>query len=151
MDDIEKHEEAMLCAFARVRMAEDSIAGIKSELARLKDDQGLHERELESAWQAMAQLMADTGEVEVILPDTSIDYKIAYSTPRETVKADPDATPDEFCKIERKPKLVEIGKHLNQLRDSGQPLPNWAQFEAGANKLTWKAIKKTKKEKAYAQ
>jgi hypothetical protein len=72
-----------------------------------------------------------------------MDFKIGWTTPRETVKAEPDATPDQFCKIERKPKLKEIAEHLKHLRQANLPLPNWASFERGASKLAWKAVKKT--------
>ena len=101
------------------------------------------ENALSQAWEAVQKLMAETGEPEVLLPGAVTDYKIAPSTPRETVKVEsPDAVPDEFCKIERKPRLKEIGEFMKGLRDQNLPLPNWARFEHGASKLGWKAVKK---------
>jgi hypothetical protein len=89
--------------------------------------------------------MAETGKVEVLLPGAVTDFKIGWSTPRETVRVEPDAVPDEFCKIERKPRLKEIGEYLKGLRDAGEPFPNWGGFQTGASKPAWKAVKKSTK------
>lgn len=143
MSGIEEHEQALIDAFARVLRSEEAISGLKSGMDMLKRDLELQERELAGAWQGVADLMASTGEPEVTLPGAGVDYKIGWTPPRESVKVDADAVPDEFCKIERKPKLKEIAEHLNGLRDSAAALPNWGSFQLGASRLTWKAIKKS--------
>lgn len=147
MDDIiDTHQQQLLTAFTQVLSAEERIASDKAKLAEvtinLKSAIAEAEIELTEAWKQIEQLLSETGEYEALLPGTVTDYKIGWSSPVERVKADPDATPDEFCKIERKPKLKEIGEHLKAIRAEGQPLPNWASFERGEPKLGWKAVKR---------
>jgi hypothetical protein len=145
--EIEDHHQRLLAAFGAVLRAEDAVSDVKRRQteaeALLQQERNRAESEMEKAWEEVGRLMAETGEPEVLLPGEATDFKIAWSTPRETVKAEPDATPDEFCKIERRPKLKEIGEHLKQLRKGGIPLPNWATFQLGTSKLGWKAVKKT--------
>ncbi len=129
-------------AFSAVLDAENAISDLKAQMAKLDEEKGLQERALSAAWERVSDLMAETGEYEVLIPGSAVDYKIAYSKPRETAKVEPDGVPDEFCKVERKPKLKEIGEHLKSLKDSGLPMPNWGRLESGVSKLTWKAIKK---------
>lgn len=90
----------------------------------------------------IAAQMREYGVEEDILEDDYHRYKLSFTKPRGAVKADADATPDEFCKIERKPRLKEIGEHLKSLEEQGQPLPNWATIEYGEPKLTWTTLKK---------
>ncbi len=145
MDDTQNHQQSLLAAFAKVLCAEERISTGKAKLAEvtttLKGDIAEGELALQDAWKEIEQLLGETGEYEVLLPGTVTDYKIGWSRASERISADPDATPDEFCKIERKPKLKEIGDHLKALRDTGQALPNWASFERGEPKLGWKAVK----------
>src|SRR5690349_4119092 len=120
-EQIEKHQDAMISAFAEVLKAEDAISAAKSALteATTRLDREVREAEFrrEQAWSVVKGLLDSTGEYEVTLPGSVTDYKISYSTPRETVKAEvPEAVPDEFCKIERKPRLKEIGEFLKGLR-----------------------------------
>jgi hypothetical protein len=140
-------EGEMLNAFAAVLRAEQEVSAAKTVLDEavtpLRQKLTGAETRLTSAWVEVERLMGSTGEFEVLLPGDVTDYKISFSTPRESVDVDADAVPDEFCKIERKPKLKEIGEHLKGLRDSDQPLPNWGRFKLGERKLGWKAIKKT--------
>ena len=147
MDYIQEHEQKLTTAFAEVLRAEDDIATAKRELdnatAGLQSAVTAAETKLMAAWDAVKALMEETGEVEVILRGEATDFKIAYSTPRETVKVEPEAVPEEFCKMERRPKLKEIGEYLKGLRDAGQALPNWASFQMSTAKLGWKAIKRT--------
>lgn len=97
----------------------------------------------EDAWERIAVLMAETGEVEVILPDHAHDYRIGYTaTPEVADVPDPDAVPDEFCKVERSPRRKEILDHLKSLRDAGQPLPNWASITRNPGRLAYKLVKK---------
>lgn len=136
----------ILKAFAAVLEAEKAVSSAAKELddatimLSLKKSQA--ETELNAAWQAVETIMKETGEFEVNLPGEYNDYVIYYSKPSKRVKASTEATPDEFIKIERKPKLKEIGDHLKELLAKGEPLPNWAAFEEGTPKLCWKAKKK---------
>ncbi len=147
-DAIAEHDASMLYAFATLRNAEDRVSAAKQALNDVTEkfgaDLNAAERAVEEAWCDIQTLMEESGEVEVLIPGALNDAKIAWSTPRETVKVvDPLAVPDHLCKIERKPKLKEIGDELKALRESGQPLPNWAVFELGRPKLGWRAVKKS--------
>ncbi|OWK34647.1 hypothetical protein [Fimbriiglobus ruber] len=149
MDAIQEHHQKLLAAFGSVLAAEEKISDVKTRLDQvtnlLQAEKTAAETDLASAWEQVEQLMSETGEVEVLLPGAVTDFKIARSNPRETVKVEVEATPDEFCKIERKPRLKEIGEHLKGLRDAGLPFPNWASFQVGTAKLSWKAVKKSMK------
>lgn len=137
----------MINLFAILLKAEEESANAKAALTEaltpLQFAVNAAEKKVADAWTEIEAAMKETGEYEVVLPGSVTDYKIVWSAPRERVKADPEATPDEFVKIERKPKLKEIGEHLKALRDEGNPLPNWASVESGEAKLQWKAIKKS--------
>lgn len=147
MSDIEQHQARLMAAFATILRAEEAVSEVRTRKqqaeALLGQELNGKEAALEQAVAAMEALLKETGEFEVVLPGEVTDFKIGFSTPRETVKADPEATPDAFCKIERKPKLKEIGDHLKAFRDAKLPLPNWASLQLGPTKLQWKAIKKT--------
>jgi hypothetical protein len=139
------HTAAMMAAFAKVLAAEEAIRVAKVEQSEAMTLLGLKvatsETALAEAWKSIEQLMNESGEFEVLLPGTATDYRIGYSTPRLSAKVEsPDAVPDEFVKIERKPKLKEIGDYLKGL--PAESLPNWARLEAGERKLGWKSIKK---------
>jgi hypothetical protein len=140
-----EHQQKLMQAFAEVLKAEDAVSSSKVKLAEvtipLQQAVNQAEHSLGKAWQEVERLMAETGEYEVLLPGTVTDYKIGWSNPPERVKADADAVPDEFCKIERKPKLREIMDYLKTLGAEGKPLPNWVSFERGERKLCWKAVK----------
>jgi hypothetical protein len=146
-DNIEQHESAMMRAFINVIKAEQRISAAKSELdqhtARLKSEISAAEMAMGTAWDDIQALLTETGEVEVVLPGAANDYRIAWSNPRESVKVeDPSAVPDDFVKIERKPKLKEIGDYLKNLRKGKYAMPNWARLEKGESKLMWESIKK---------
>lgn len=105
-----------------------------------------HEATVERIWQQIAKLMQETGEYEVIIPSDVMDYKISYTTPKESVKVlDVESLPDQFVKVEKKPKLKELGELLRSLRECGANLPNYAVLEMGEPKLKWTAIKKQAK------
>ena len=146
---IEDHKQRLLVAFGAVLAAEERVSDVKrrqDEAATLlQQERNGAESSLEKAWIEVQELLAETGEVEVILPGEVTDFKIAWSSPRETVKVETEAVPDEFCKIERKPRLKEMGEYLKGLRDGGLDFPNWASFQTGATKLGWKAIKRNNK------
>ena len=136
------HEEQLMQHFAKVLKADAAIAEAKTKKqeaeAKAKLAINAAEKQARDAWDAIEALMKETGEYEVLLPDNHIDYKICYTTPRQSVKVDESAVPDEFVRIERKPKLKEIGDYLKTLDTP----PNWASFERGEPKLTYKAVKK---------
>ena len=98
---------------------------------------------LEELWQKMTDHMKSTGQLSMVLPGDVTDYKIAFKAGSErVVVADPEAVPDEFCKVERKPMLTEIKKHIADLPE-GETV-NWATVERGPESIGWKAIKKGK-------
>jgi hypothetical protein len=146
MDSVATHETTLVEAFAEVLKAEDTLREAKTKFqeaaAVLEREVALAEQALKAAWVDVNDLLAETGEFEVTLPGSVTDYKLYFTTPTQRVKVEPEAVPDEFCKIERKPKLKEIGDYLKQLKEVGGSPPNWARFEAGESKLAWKAIKK---------
>jgi hypothetical protein len=149
-DPIAEHQQTLTRAFNALLVAEDVARAAQKDIEREKTRAQLIANEVEAkvceARAALEQLMAETGEVEIILPGKVNDYKIGYSTPRESVKVEtPSAVPEEFCKLELKPKLKEIGEHLKALRDAGKPLPNWASLEKGTPKLQWTSVKKSGK------
>jgi hypothetical protein len=149
MDEIQEHEQKLMAAFGKVLAAEDRVAEAKSKLdeavAMLGLERSTAETALTAAWGEVALLLNETGEVEVLLPGSVTDFRVGWTRPRESVRADPEATPDEYCRVERKPKLKEIGEYLKGLRDGGLALPNWASFQPGEPKLAWKAVKKSTK------
>ncbi len=86
----------------------------------------------DKARKTVEEMLAETGEYEVLVDNV----KVSWSTPRESVKiSDPLAVPDEYCKIERKPKLTEIKKYLESNK------VNWASMESGEAKLQWRYTK----------
>jgi len=149
MDPIKEHEQKLMAAFAKVLNAEERVSDAKSKFdeatAVLSLQKSEAETALSAAWGEVALLLNETGEVEVLLPGSVTDFRVGWTTPRESIKADPEATPDEYCRVERKPKLKEIGEYLKGLREGGLPLPNWASFQSGEPKLAWKAVKKSTK------
>lgn len=104
---------------------------------------GLLEAELNRAKAAATEamikvrdMMNHDGLVEDTVHGALVDYKIYFTTPKESVKVlDANAVPDELCKIERKPMLREIGKLISE-----GATPNWAVVEIGTPKLIYKAI-----------
>ncbi|MDZ4858052.1 MAG: hypothetical protein SGI88_03645 [Candidatus Hydrogenedentes bacterium] len=147
-DEIEKHNQALMGAFALLLQAEGRERAAKTKLAEtiapLQSEVTQSELAVREAWIGVRDLMNETGEVEVILPGVANDYKIGWNKQRESVIVESvDALPDEYVKLERKAKLKEIGEHLKGLRDGGLSFPNWARLEMGESKLVWKAVKKT--------
>ena len=139
----------MIDLFAVLLKAEEEAANAKAALAEATNPLQIAvnqaDQKVWDAWAAIEAEMKETGEYEVLLNGSVIDYKISWSTPRDRVKVDAEATPDDFVKIERKPMLKEIGEHLKSLQAEGKPLPNWASIEKGESKLKWAAVKKTAK------
>lgn len=141
-----EHEQKLMAAFARILKAEEAEAEAKAELARHEvHANGVVTRAMlqaADAWKEIQSLMNETGEYEVLLPGEVTDFKIGYGSTREVVKVEnPDAVPDEFCKLERKPMLKEIGEHIRSLPEEQRP--NWARLERTEAKLGWKAVKKS--------
>lgn len=133
-------------AFQAVLAAENELAEIKTKLDEvstlLGNAKNGAEKRLADAWLEVEKMMAENGEYESIIVGQEIDYKICYTTPRQSVKiVNAEAVPDEYCKIERKPKLKEIGDLLKAGLQT-----NYATLEYGDKKLQWKAIKKGQKD-----
>lgn len=123
--------------------ADKKIAAIKTDMAALAEKLRWAEKEAEDAALAIKEEMLSTGEYEINIAGEFCDYKIYFTAPRESVKVEnPDAVPDEFCKIERRPKLKEIKEELDRLKESGAALPNWATVQLGESKLSYKVCKK---------
>lgn len=117
--------------------ADAKIASIKQNMDDLQKDLDWAKKESDQAREVMKEAMQTTGEYELDLKGEYCDYKVYYTTPRKSVKVDVEAVPDEFCKIVKTPKLKEIG----ELLESETP-PNWARYELGESKLTYKMVKK---------
>ncbi len=117
--------------------ADAKIAEIKSQMSKLSDEKSTYERAAEEARIALDDEMAANGVTEDTIEGELVNYKLSYTTPRQSVKADAEATPDDFCKIERVPKLKEIKEFL----DAGNQV-NWASIQLGESKLTYKVVKK---------
>lgn len=120
-------------------LADAKIAKIKTGIDDLKADLADAEKEAETAKFAVQEEMAGTGEYEVNVPGEYCDYRIYFTAPRSSTKvSSPDAVPDEFCKMERIPKLTEIKEYLATV----DTLPNWVVIEMSTPKLTYKIQKK---------
>jgi hypothetical protein len=146
-DYIQEHEQALLVAFAEVIRAEDKIAKANAAIEQVQQEQAATIREgeslLQESWDRIAALLNESGEVSVTLPGAVTDYEIYRTSPRESVKVvDPTAVPEAFCKVERKPKLKDIGDYLRAQARASLSLPNWAALELGETKLAWRAKKK---------
>jgi hypothetical protein len=142
---ITARQKALQTAFAAVLRAEQEEREAETALRALREQ---YEpilrrcRQVQAAsWEDIARLMAQTGEVEVIIPSDHCDYKIAMSSAPEKVDvADVHAVPEEFLKKE--PKRKEILDYLKKLREAGEPLPPWATITRGASSLCYKPVKK---------
>lgn len=117
--------------------ADRAIAEIKSQMAKLSAEKATYERAAEEARIALSDEMAANGVTEDLIEGELVNYKLYFPTPRESVKVDADAVPEEFCKIERVPRLKEIKEHI----DAGNQV-NWASIQLGESKLSYKVIKK---------
>ncbi|WP_020469688.1 hypothetical protein [Zavarzinella formosa] len=144
---IEAHDQAVMDAFASVLMCEDMLRRHKAELEeavnRLRPVINRAEADLDKAWEAVSELMRESGEYEILLPGAASDYKITYSQGTEVVTGDPQAAPDEWVKTERTLKKKELLAHLKQLRENGEALPNWANLERTPAKLGYRLMKKS--------
>jgi serine/threonine-protein kinase len=139
------HQEALRAAFAALLRAEQEEREAEAALRAVRDQYEPVLRRCRQAqadcWGAIARLMAQSGEVEVVVPGEHCDYKIAPSSAPEKVDvADVSAVPEEFLKKE--PKRKEILAYLKKLREAGGPLPTWATLTRGAASLCYKPVKR---------
>ena len=117
--------------------ADKAVSDIKKEADAVEQRLKAAQAESDSARDAAKDYMAETGEYQVDIEGGLADYQIYWTAARESLKVEnPDAVPDEFCKIERKPKLREIADYIKD-----NPV-NWAVMEKGTSKLTYKLKKK---------
>ncbi len=140
------HQEELRAAFAAVLRAEQEEREAETAIRAVRDQYEPVLRRArqaqEAAWEDIAQLLAQSGEVEAVVPGEHCDYKIALSNPPEKVDVpDVSAVPEEFLKKE--PKRKEILDYLKKLREAGAPLPDWATLTRGAGSLCYKPLKKT--------
>lgn len=145
-EELEDYQAALLTTFGDVLRAEQAVSSTKTALdqatLQLKAELAQQETLLADAWGRIGKLLAETGEFEVTLPGESANYRIGWSSVREAAQVSADAVPEEFVRVERKPKLKEIGEHLKALRDADQPFPNWGRLERGESKLQYRLVKK---------
>lgn len=118
-------------------------AELREETNRFKRRIAEANARLEKAWAEMESAMKKAGKESIRLPDSIDDYLVSYSTPAQKVKVlDVGAIPEAYVKIEKTPKLREIGAFLKSCAENKIPLPNWAGFERGEPKLQWRRVKK---------
>ncbi len=123
-------ENDALISQIREKLTEDTTIA-NNTIAALENENRQH-------WETIKTEMEANGLLEDTIEGDYCDYVIYTTTGRESVKVEnPDAVPDEFCKLERKPKLTEIKKHIQE----GNQV-NWACIERGEGKLTYKIKKK---------
>lgn len=145
MTDYLTHQQALMTAFVALLRAEQEERDAKAAIHVVEEQYAPVLRQAvraqEDAWEDITRLMAETGEVEVLLPGDHCDYKIAPGpTPEKVDVPDVAAVPEAFLKKE--PKKKEIMDHLKKLRDAGDPLPNWATLTRGVGSLGYKPVKK---------
>ena len=139
------HDEALREAFKALLAAEQEERHAEKAL---KDSQlilgnALRNRkaDVEAAWNAIAALLAETGEYEARIETSNQDYIVHRTKPRgKTVVADIAAVPEEFVRVKREPDLVAIREHFSQYQPEN--LPNWLKFEESEGNWTWKSVKK---------
>lgn len=139
------HNHFLEAAFQDWLACEDRLSVAKSELDKatilLTNAKNGAEFQVEKAKAVVEKMMAETGEYELFIPESegsSRGYRVGWSTPRQSVKiVNADAVPDDLCKIERKPKLKEIGDLLKAGLQT-----NYAALEYGEKKLQYKWVKK---------
>jgi hypothetical protein len=145
--EAEIHQQALLAAFATLLQAEEDERQAEQAIKAVRDAYAAQLRHSKAAqastWATIAQLMNETGELEVILPDETHDYKVTWNNPPEVVDVpDPNAVPDEWCRSERTVKKKELLEHLKSLRDHDDPLPNWATIRRNPPTLSYRLLKK---------
>lgn len=138
-DPAAEHKTALIRAVGALIRAEQDALAAKSRLAEAKVEKAQADAAEEKARAELKALLDETGEVEAVLPyDALHDVKVSRTAPRESVQVtDVEAVPDEWCKIERKPKLLEIKERLK----SGEAF-NWAKLVPGEEGLTYKLVRK---------
>ena len=130
---IEKALEACLEAEARLGELTEHKAVIMREW-----DLKIHKAENDLTDAEIALKAAMGNEESVIVKGGYQNWKISYKKPRGKVKVtNIDAVPDEFVKIEKKPKLKEIAEYLDKVG-----LSNWAEIETSEPKIQIRSIKK---------
>lgn len=145
-DAITDHETALFDAFTRVVRAERLVAELKAELQRtaaaLQSRITATAKSIADAWSDVEALMADTGETEVLIPYAAdLVARVHYTTPGVKCVADAEACPEEYVRVKREPKLVEIKRDFLELWKAGAAVPNWITFEPGEARLTWSPAK----------
>lgn len=130
-------------AFVNLRAAEDDLTRLEGEKkqADFEMEQFMATAKADVAkWEGeCARIMRENGVIEDTIEGVVSNYKLFFGTPRRTVDiVDEDAVPDEFVKVERKPKKAEITKAFKD----AVSLPNWLQWKDGESKFQWRPVKK---------
>jgi hypothetical protein len=134
----------MFAAILSCEMAQ-SAAEVEAKAleARAHDIRCIARASLDAAVSAYTDYMHNNGIVEDYLSGNTCDYKISFTTPRESVDVpDANAVPDDFLRMKPEPDKKKIAEHLRSLPESSRP--NWAAMKLGESKLTWKPVKKGK-------
>lgn len=116
--------------------ADNQVYDIKQRIKELETQLVLAETQSSDCMIKAKDYMNSEGILEDTINGEKLDYKLSFTKPRGSVKCpDSDAVPDEFCKIERKPKLKEIKEYLDAGNES-----NWASIEYTEPKVTYKVM-----------
>ena len=133
--------------FAELLKAEQELAEIKAQANNIANEWTVKVQNAnykhEAAKAVMQEYMESNGVTEEVFVGDSVDYKVCFTTPRETVDTpDVDALPDEFARIKKEPKKKELLEHIKSLPEHERP--NWATLKLGEKSLTWRLVKKGK-------
>lgn len=116
--------------------ADNKISELEAEKKNIEASIKSQKREAESARLAITAYMRENGLVKDIIEGEYCNYTLTFPKLRGSLKCNPEAVPDEFCDIIRKPKLKEIREYI-----TNNPV-NWASIEFGEEELIYSISKK---------
>lgn len=130
-------------AFVKLREAEDELHRLECEKKQADDEMAAFldraKSDIERYENICATIMRENGVLEDVVEGLVSNYKLYFGSPRRTIDiVDENAVPDEWVKIERKPKKREIA---NAFKDAAS-LPNWLQWKEGEGRFQWRPVKK---------
>lgn len=116
--------------------AEQNYKDAKRALDSARAEEVRMKRQMERMTDTLSKYIAEHGPQEIDV-DGYI-YKVRQTTPQgRLVVPDVEAVPDEWVKVEKKPKLKEIKDHI---KETGEVF-NWCAIEYGEPSVTY-SIKK---------
>lgn len=122
--------------FEEIRQCEDGIRASEQTILSCKETLRAFENKLEQLYKAIEKEMGGSNEVQVKVSKNII---IDFYWQQGQVVADipnPDAVPDEYSRIKREPKKIEIKKLL----EAGTKF-NWASLKVNEPKLKYRLLK----------